>query len=162
MDNLTGKKFDIGEGGVPQKRVEPIRVKLSANKAKANIAPAAKPSDLTTLWDRDFSVYRAMTVKVVARKGSMLSFKLIDRKTSVEITDNGKPFTVDLDDGKLVWSDLPSTAQMAKPGSKKPYGFLLLSDEFFKQTASLEEFWKWFTGDDGPSDPPKVPRTASL
>lgn len=158
MDSLSGKKFDVGEVGAPKKKFAPIRTKLTADKRKANLEPAANPQELTALWDRDFSVYRACIVKVLARKGSMISFALVNTKSGVEVTMHGKPFTVDLDDGTMVWGDLPSTAQLVKPGAKKAFGFLLLSEKYFQTTGFFEELPDWWD----PGDPPKIPKLYSL
>jgi hypothetical protein len=160
MDSLSGKKFEVGEVGAPKKKFAPIRTKLTPDKRKANVEPAATPQELTALWDRDFSVYRACIVKVLGRKGSMISFALVNTKTGVEVTNHGSAFTVDLDDGAMVWSDLPSTAQLVKPGAKKAFGFLMLSDKYFQTTGFFdEELPDWW---EGPSDPPKIPRNLSL
>jgi hypothetical protein len=130
--------------------------RLVANKAKATTEPVASVDDLKGLWDRQWSVYRPLVVKVVARKGSLLSFQIVVDPSGAT---SAKVHKVDLDDGANVWGDLPSTAQLVEPGTAKDLGYLLVNQNWL------------FENDDGDGarllggatgDPPKIPRIFSL
>jgi len=100
---------------------------------KAVTAPVSSPDKAWPYWDRSFEVYRAYAVRVVRRKGDLISFTIWNGEK--ELTRKGKPFSVDLSDGSIAWSELPSTAQLVKPGSAKPWGLLFLTDTWVRPNA---------------------------
>lgn len=104
--------------------------RLQRNKARATLAPVARPGDLKGIWDREFGVYRVRIVEVLGRKGSLVTFRLVGNPAGYNAEG---PFTVDLDDGHVVWGDLPSTAQLVDPASRKRIGYLLLSENWLRE-----------------------------
>jgi hypothetical protein len=110
--------------------------KLQRSKAKATIAPVARPGDLRGIWDREFGVYRVRIVEVLGRTGSRLTFALVGNPKGY---NEGGPFTLDLDDGHLVWGDLPSTAQLVDPASRKRIGYLLLNENWLRENVGVRE-----------------------
>jgi hypothetical protein len=103
-----------------------------ADKRRASVAPEPKVQALKGLWDREFGVYHAKVVQVTARRGARLSFRFVlDTAGAL----GKKQHTVSLDDGEMVWADLPSTAQLWKQGSSKRVGYLLLSPRWLAEHA---------------------------
>ena len=98
------------------------------------MAPVARPGDLTGIWDREFGVYRVRIVEVLGRKGAQLTFALVGNPKGY---NDAGPFSVDLDDGRTVWGDLPSTAQLVEPGSKKRIGYLLLNENWLRENVGV-------------------------
>jgi hypothetical protein len=127
---------------------------------KAVTEPVTSPDQALPYWDRTFDVYRLYVVRVVARKGSVLRFVVWNRATEQEMSDpDGKPFSVDLDDGEMAWSELPSTAQRVevKKGKKKVWGTLFLTDAW-AAAAKLPPTPTLLDGGNGT----KIPRSSSL
>lgn len=127
------------------------QLKSSKSKKQSAIVPKAKASEVKEFWDREFATYRVSTVKVISRKGAVLKFFLVDRATGDEHGSNGKPFSVNLDDGAMCFSELPSTAPLATKA--KPFGLLMLSEAWHKAQKVSPEL---VMGD------PKRPPLASL
>lgn len=108
--------------------------KKSSTRRKAVTVPVSAPGKVWPFWDRAFEgMYRAYAVRVVGRKGDLVRFTIWNGQK--ELSLKGKPFTVDLTDGTIVWGDLPSTAQLVKPGSDKPWGLLFLTDAWVRPNA---------------------------
>jgi len=121
------------------------KVKPQQRRTKANCSPKRTAQAVKDYWDRGFASdgYLGAIVKVLGRRGRVLAFSVV-----VDGVVEKRRLTVDLDDGDMVWSDLPSTAQEAT--RKVPFGLLFLSRDYVKaKKVSL-------------SDPPKIPRQASL
>jgi hypothetical protein len=93
------------------------------------------PGKLTAWWERTLPnqelepvYYRAYKVEVTKRikegPRDLLTFKLVHEAGQ----PSQREFTVEFPiETNYAWPDLPSTAQLAKPGVT-PYGFLFLSD----------------------------------
>lgn len=104
---------------------------------KAVTEPVDSPTKVWPYWDCTLTVYRAYVVKVLARKGDLLSFAVWDGQ-SVLTRAKGKAYSVDLTDGAVAWGDLPSTAQRARPDGKKVWGLLFLSDHWAERNLGRE------------------------
>lgn len=143
--------------------------KLQRNKAKASVAPVARPGDLKGIWSREFGVYRVRIVEVLGRKGSVLTFRLVGNPKGYNADG---PFSVDLDDGRTVWGDLPSTAQLVEAGAKKRIGYLALNENWLRENVgaapqvTLLAATASTSGTGGSAgsggDGPKVPDSTSL
>ena len=131
------------------------KLKAVRKKTAKNSTPKSKPSQVTEYWDREFhdAGYRGLLVKVKSRKGSLLEVFVVDRATGTVEGDGKKPHKVDLDDGGVVWSEAPSTAQLVGNKDKARYGLLFLSSGWVESKAIVM---------DGPNDPPKIPKLVSL
>jgi hypothetical protein len=144
---------------------------LTRDKAKASTKPVARVSQLKGIWDREFGVYRALIVEVLGRKGSRLTFRLIENALG---WNSPKELTVNLDDGHIVWGDLPSTAQLVdlETRPRVKIGYLLLNENWLRENLGLDRQPEVRTtmamaahngGVGGPgSDPPKIPSSGSL
>lgn len=130
--------------------------KLVADKKKATTKPVAKVDQLKGLWDRQWSVYRPLVVKVTARKGSLLTFQIVIDPSGATGTE---AHTLNLDDGANVWSDLPSTAQLVEPGSGDDLGYLLVNQNWLFENAEPSTT-RALLG--ATADPPKIPKSYSL
>jgi hypothetical protein len=108
-----------GGGGIPAEAFA-----LQQDKKRATVAPVGKLADLKGPWQREYPVYWTFIVEVTRRRGSQLSFRFVGADGAVQ----RRTYTVDLDDGGSVQRDLPSTAPLVTPGSKKALGYLLLTE----------------------------------
>ncbi|NOK37612.1 hypothetical protein [Corallococcus exercitus] len=96
---------------------------------RADISTKKHPEELGAWWFKNWvRLYNVFKVKFESRtvdlqkKTDLLAFRFAQ-------DENLGPFYVDLkDDYRFVWSDLPSTVQLATKDA--PYGFLLLSPEW--------------------------------
>ena len=128
------------------------------NKREATTAPVKLVSELVAHWDRDVSMtgeqlsggYRGLSVEVVGRANNVLSFYVLDPNGKAKGVKAGAPFTVNLDDGLEVWSDLPSTAQSVDPESSQRIGYLFLAPAWFARNKAVA------------MDGPKWPRGYSI
>lgn len=126
------------------------KLKPESNKKKADIKPAAKPTDITSYWDREDPVYHSLVIKVIKRVGTKLQFSVWNSETEELELNGGKPYRIDLNDYLNVMSDLPTTAGLATKA--KPYALLFVTDSWAKANdVSLRN------GGGG-----KVPRPSSL
>jgi hypothetical protein len=115
------------------------------DKRKATVKPVARVADLKGLWQREYAVYRACIVQVTGRKGAKLTFRFVNTDGTVQ----EKTFSVDLDDGGSVQSDLPSTAPLVTPGSRNTIGYLFLTEA-------------WIATNVRASGPPSTQRRAAV
>lgn len=134
--------------------------KLHRKKSEATTRPVKSVSQLKGVWAREFAVYRVVVVEVRARKGSVLHFDIIDDPSAPRTAKKGKPksrggqYKVDLDDGFVVWSDLPSTAQLVDPKSDARIGYLCLTENWlFENLPDNMTFAATVAG--GPKIPPR-------
>jgi len=102
------------------------------DKKKATTVPVASVDELKGIWCRIFDCYTMQVVQVTARKGSRVSFRLVEIDEEAPKQDE-KTYSVDLDDGEMAWGDLPSTAQLVDPRSTKTIAYLGLTEAWFKK-----------------------------
>jgi len=83
------------------------------------------------LWKRPESYWPFMALVISADEAKRaLTCQLLHRETGKAL---GKQFTVNLNDRSRVFDEVPSTAQLAKPGGSENCGFLLLSTVFTEE-----------------------------
>jgi hypothetical protein len=131
--------------------------RLVPDKKNATTTAVSSIDELKGLWDRQWGVYLPLVVKVTKRVGSVLTFRIV-------LAPNGTPGTteydVDLDEGRNVWSDLPSTAQFAKPGGDD-IGYLLVNQNWLFENGAAVDLKRVFGGKGGAAGP-KLPQWFSL
>lgn len=131
------------------------------NRKDATTAPVADLADLAGLWDRDAGVYQMCVVQCLNLTGSMLQFTiLVGPQPSLQApgTLNATPYTVDLNDGRSVWGELPSTAQLYVNGSSDDVCYLGLNEDWLIEHVGDAGGLK----DGGGGGLPKYPKLASL
>lgn len=131
--------------------------RLVPDKKNSTTTAVSSIDELKGLWDRQWSVYLPLVVQVTSRVGSLLSFKIV-------LAPNGTPgtteYVVDLDDGRNVWGDLPSTAQLATPG-RDDIGYLLVNQNWLFENGDAADLKRVF-GSKGSAAGPKLPQFLSL
>jgi hypothetical protein len=121
-----------GDGGNPGGLLT-----LTRDKAKATTKPVSRLSQLKGVWDREFGVYRVLIVEVLARRRSSLTFRFFGN--APRWNPPGE-YTVNLDDGHVVWGDLPSTAQLVdlESSPRVRIGYLLLAENWLRENLHVE------------------------
>jgi len=154
-------------------RPYPRALTFQRDKAKASVKPVTSPGLLKGIWDREFGVYRVLIVEVLARRGPRLTFRL--QGNAPRWNAPGR-YSVDLDDGHVVWGDLPSTAQLVnlRKTPRARFGYLLLNENWIREHLQVEVprgpgfvpapgLPAVVAADAAPGgDPPKVPYVWSL
>ncbi|MFZ5445943.1 MAG: hypothetical protein ACOZQL_38475 [Myxococcota bacterium] len=119
------------------------------NKMEATTSPVKDITELGAYWDRAFNLdggYRAVAVEVVSRENNVITFNVIEVRSGKRLNKAASPLSVDLDDGTVVWSSLPSTAQMVDPESSQRIGYLFLTEAWIKEhigQQQLKSGGKW-------------------
>lgn len=126
----------------------------------ATTTPVTDVAQLQGLWDREVGVYRMCVVRVTARQGSLISFQIVIGAAPSMLpqgTANGAAYTVDLNDGRNVWSELPSTAQLVVLPTTENIGYLGLNEDWLLENVGDSGGLRG--GGDGV---PKFPKNLSL
>jgi|GEM_PF-6046385 hypothetical protein len=105
------------------------------DKRVATTQPVQDVTELRGFWDRLFDPegYRELVVEVIGRQNNELFFFVLDSEGARERHNGGNEFSINLDDGSLAWSSLPSTAQWVDPESSQRIGYLFVTEVWIKE-----------------------------
>jgi hypothetical protein len=125
--STTVSRLSVSGGGNPDKK-------------EATVHPVRLETELLDPWDREIDLengYRGLSVAVIEREDNVITFTILNESV-------GGEYSINLDDGLVVWGSLPSTAQRVDVESSQRIGYLFVTPDWMTNNGvTLAELPKW-------------------